>query len=95
MISFARILILDLVLLSIVLNTQYIGCVPIWFHMELFEELCNRSEAFLLAGPFQEDLRVSERQFDVLCPPLFLLDLFPIPIYIVKKCEKLSTFSHS
>ena len=75
MISFARIAILDPALLSIVPNTQHLGCVSISVHVELFEEQC-RSEASPLPGPFQKDSMVSERQFEELCPPLFLLELF-------------------
>ena len=41
MISFARILFL---------NTQHLGCVSNWFHMELFEELCNRKWGFSSSG---------------------------------------------
>ena len=69
MTSFARILILDLALLSILRNAQHLGCVSISFHMELFEELCNRNEASPLPGPFQKDSVESERQLDELCPP--------------------------
>ena len=74
MISFARILILDPALLSIVPNTQHLDCVSIWFHMQLFEELCNRNDESPLPGPFQKDSMESERQLDELCPPLFLLE---------------------
>ena len=79
MISFARILILDPALLSIAPSAQHLGCVSNWFHMELFEDLCNRNEASPLPGPFQKDSMESERQLDELCPPLFLLELFHSP----------------
>ena len=69
MISFARVLILDLALLSIFPNTQHLGCVSIWFHLELFEKLCSRNEASPLL----------ERQLDERCPPLFLQELFHSP----------------
>ena len=52
MISLATILILDLALLSILPSTLHLGCVSIWFHVELFEELCNRNEVSPLPGPF-------------------------------------------
>ena len=69
MISFARILVLDPALLSIVRNTKHLGCVSVWCHMELFEELCSRNEAFRLLVPFQKGSMESEILLDELCPP--------------------------
>ena len=54
MLSFARILILDPALPQLVPNTQHLDCVSIWFHMELFEELCNQNEASLFRVSFPE-----------------------------------------
>ena len=79
MMWFVRIRILDLALLSILPNTQHFGCFSIWFHIELFEELCNRNEASPLPRPFQKDSMESERQLDELCPPLSSLELFHSP----------------
>ena len=78
MISFAKIAILDPTLLSIVPNTQHLGCVFFWFHKVLFEELCNRNQASPLSGPFQKDSMESERQLGELCPP-FPPGIIPLP----------------
>ena len=81
MISFARIAVLEPALLSIVpnTNTQHIGCISNWFHMELFEELFNRSEAAPLPGLFQKDLVVLERLLGEPCPSLSLPELIHSP----------------
>ena len=78
MISFARILILYLALLSILPNTQHLGCVSIMFHMELFDELCNRNEASPLPGPFREDSMESQRQLDELVSSSFPPGIVPL-----------------
>ena len=68
--AFARIATLDPALSSIEPNFQHFGCVSNEFHMELFEELCNRNEASPLPGPFQKDSAVLERLLGEPCPSL-------------------------